>query len=43
VEPTLGSFPAPSLEVGECLIKDVVLLSAAMWSFAEAWAAVGVR
>ena len=42
-EPTLGGFPALSLEVGECLIKDVVLLSAAMWSFVEAWAAVSVR
>lgn len=42
-EPTLGGFPALSLDVGEFLIKDVVLLGAAMWSFAEAWAAAGVR
>jgi uncharacterized membrane protein YkgB len=42
-EPTLGGFPALSLEVGEFLIKDVVLLGAAMWSFSEAWAAIGVR
>jgi len=42
-EPTLGGFPALSLGVGEFLIKDVVLLGAAMWSLAEAWAAIGVR
>jgi uncharacterized membrane protein YkgB len=30
-EPSLGGFPAPSGEVGEFLIKDLVLLGAAFW------------
>jgi reactive chlorine resistance protein C len=34
-EPTLGGFPALSAGVGQFLLKDVVLLGAAMWSFAE--------
>jgi reactive chlorine resistance protein C len=34
-EPTLGGFPALSHGVGEFLIKDVVLLGAALWSLAE--------
>ena len=37
-EPTLGGFPALSASVGQFLIKDVVLLGAAIWSFGEAWA-----
>ena len=41
-EPSLGGFPAPSLMVGEFLIKDIVLLGVAFWSLAEAWgAAIG--
>lgn len=35
-EPTLGGFPALSGGVGEFLIKDVVLLGAALWSLGEA-------
>src|SRR6201996_4639338 len=38
-EPSLGGFPALSGDVGEFLIKDVVLLGAAVWSFGEAMAA----
>jgi uncharacterized membrane protein YkgB len=34
-EPTLGGFPALSHGVGEFLIKDIVLLGAALWSLAE--------
>jgi len=39
-EPSLGGFPALSGDVGEFLIKDVVLLGAALWSLSEALAAV---
>ncbi|MGC2656420.1 MAG: DUF417 family protein [Bryobacteraceae bacterium] len=39
-EPTLGGFPALSGDVGEFLIKDIVLLGAALWSLSEALAAV---
>jgi uncharacterized membrane protein YkgB len=39
-EPTLGGFPALSHGVGEFLIKDVVLLGAALWSLAESLASV---
>lgn len=35
-EPTLGGFPALSGAVGQFLIKDVVLLGAALWSMGEA-------
>ncbi len=35
-EPTLGGFPALSAAVGQFVIKDVVLLGAALWSLAEA-------
>ena len=35
-EPTLGGFPALSGGVGEFLIKDLVLLGAALWSLGEA-------
>ena len=37
-EPTLGGFPALSGGVGQFLIKDVVLLGAALWSLGEALA-----
>lgn len=36
-EPSLGGFPALSAAVGQFLLKDVVLLGAALWSFGEAW------
>lgn len=35
-EPSLGGFPAVSADVGQFLLKDVVLFGAALWSFAEA-------
>jgi len=35
-EPTLGGFPALSGDVGEFLVKDIVLLGAALWSLGEA-------
>jgi uncharacterized membrane protein YkgB len=35
-EPSLGGFPALSGDVGEFLIKDIVLLGAALWSLSEA-------
>jgi reactive chlorine resistance protein C len=35
-EPSLGGFPALSA-LGEFLLKDVVLLGAAVWSLGEAW------
>lgn len=38
-EPTLGGFPALSGGVGEFLIKDIVLLGAAIWSLGESLAA----
>jgi len=38
-EESLGGFPALSVLPGQFLLKDVVLLSAAIWSFAEAWSA----
>ena len=34
-EPSLGGFPALSGAVGQFLIKDVVLLGAALWSLGE--------
>jgi uncharacterized membrane protein YkgB len=34
-EPSLGGFPALSGDVGEFLIKDIVLLGAALWSLGE--------
>lgn len=40
-EPTLGGFPALSGDVGEFLIKDVVLLGAALWSLGEALSSIG--
>jgi uncharacterized membrane protein YkgB len=36
-EETLGSFPALSVMPGQFLIKDVVLLTVAVWIFGEAW------
>jgi len=38
-EPTLGGFPALSASVGQFLIKDVVLLGAAVWTYGEAYTA----
>ena len=38
-EPTLGGFPALSGAVGQFLVKDVVLLGAAIWSLGEALSA----
>ena len=38
-EPTLGGFPALSGAVGQILLKDVVLLGAAIWSLGEGWSA----
>ena len=38
-EPSLGGFPALSSSVGQFLIKDVVLLGAAIWTCGEAYTA----
>jgi uncharacterized membrane protein YkgB len=38
-EPSLGGFPAISGPVGQFVIKDVVLLGAAIWSLGDALAA----
>ena len=38
-EPSLGGFPALSASVGQFLIKDLVLLGAAIWTFGEAYSA----
>ena len=38
-EPSLGGFPALSASVGQFLIKDVVLLGAAIWTCGEAYTA----
>jgi reactive chlorine resistance protein C len=35
-EPSLGGFPALSVAPGQFILKDAVLLGAAMWSFGEA-------
>jgi reactive chlorine resistance protein C len=35
-EPSLGGFPALSALPGQFLLKDLVLLGAAIWSFGEA-------
>jgi len=40
-EPSAGGFPALSALPGQFLLKDVVLLGAAIWSFGEAWAGHG--
>jgi uncharacterized membrane protein YkgB len=34
-EPSLGGFPALSGDVGEFLIKDLVLLGAALWTLTD--------
>lgn len=36
-EPSAGGFPAISVVPGQFLIKDLVLLGGAIWSFGEAW------
>jgi len=36
-ESSAGGFPALSVVPGQFLIKDVVLLAAAIWSLGEAW------
>jgi reactive chlorine resistance protein C len=36
-EPSLGGFPVLSALPGQFLLKDIVLLGAALWSFGEAW------
>jgi uncharacterized membrane protein YkgB len=38
-EPSLGGFPVLSSSVGQFLIKDVVLLGAAIWTCGEAYSA----
>jgi uncharacterized membrane protein YkgB len=35
-EPSLGGFPALSAMPGQFLLKDIVLLGAALWSLGEA-------
>ena len=40
-EPSLGGFPAVSASVGQFLLKDVVLLGAAILTFGEAYSAAG--
>jgi reactive chlorine resistance protein C len=40
-EPSLGGFPALSALPGQFLLKDVVLLGAAVWSLGEALSASG--
>jgi uncharacterized membrane protein YkgB len=42
-EPSLGGFPALSGDVGEFLIKDLVLLGAAMWTLTDSLRAVYSR
>jgi uncharacterized membrane protein YkgB len=36
-EASAEGFPALSVVPGQFLLKDVVLLAAALWSLAEAW------
>jgi len=40
-EPSLGGFPSLSVLPGQFLLKDVVLLGAAVWSLNEALRAAG--
>jgi uncharacterized membrane protein YkgB len=40
-EPSLGGFPALSVAPGQFILKDAVLLGAAIWSFGEALKATG--
>jgi reactive chlorine resistance protein C len=42
-EPSLGGFPSLSAFPGQFLLKDVVLLGAAIWSFGEAWTSIAQR
>ena len=42
-EPSLGGFPALSGDVGEFLIKDLVLIGAALWTLADSLKAVYSR
>jgi uncharacterized membrane protein YkgB len=42
-EPTLGGFPALSGDVGEFLIKDLVLLGAALWTLADSLSAISLQ
>src|ERR1700760_314731 len=39
-EPSLGGFPALSGDVGEFLIKDLVLFGAALWTLADSMSAL---
>jgi reactive chlorine resistance protein C len=41
-EPSLGGFPALSGDVGEFLIKDLVLLGAALWTLADSLNAASI-
>jgi reactive chlorine resistance protein C len=41
-EPSLGGFPALSGDVGEFLIKDLVLLGAALWTLSDSLRAVSL-
>jgi reactive chlorine resistance protein C len=41
-EPSLGGFPALSGDVGEFLIKDLVLLGAALWTLADSLSTVSL-
>lgn len=36
-EASLGGFPALTVLPGQFLVKDIVLLGVALWSFGEAW------
>jgi reactive chlorine resistance protein C len=38
-EPSLDGFPAVSAMPGQFVLKDIVLLGAALWTAGEAWAA----
>jgi uncharacterized membrane protein YkgB len=42
-EPSLGGFPALSALPGQFLLKDVVLLGAAIWSLGESLTSVSMR
>jgi reactive chlorine resistance protein C len=42
-EPSLGGFPAVSAMPGQFVLKDIVLLGAALWTAGEAWAARPLR
>jgi reactive chlorine resistance protein C len=42
-EPSLGGFPALSGDVGEFLIKDLVLFGAALWTLTDSLKAVSSR